>query len=68
MTKQQAHRSKKLDGYYTRQFSVTTANKQRRAERRHRRKVDIARRAMLKKIPRHETKPKTDLHAGTHHA
>ena len=64
MNQQQAHRSKKLSGYYERQFQVTLANKSRRAARRQRRKVDVLRRQMLKRLPSNET----HRHAGNHHA
>jgi hypothetical protein len=46
-----AHRSKVKTGYYTRQFSVTAANKARRQGRRQRRRVLTLRRNMLAKLP-----------------
>ena len=41
MTKHQGHRANKLKNHYARQFAITTANKNRRAAKRNRKKIGI---------------------------
>lgn len=54
MNRQKMHRSRLKGPYYTRQFAITLKNKATRNARRQRRKVDVIRRQMLKKLPKNE--------------